>query len=335
MSGALFGIAINVVMALEQVTGMPIAIAQRTNDPFEFRDMVATTLCEKTGDNFCSQEFDFIDRTTAHEGWAIPMNYLGDDGTNKAVCLLLPPSPNFSPSHAATVLSEGEYYSYEDQPTWDELEAWFIIHWAARCLDQDGATAEERRADAFASMTLALIQGDPLFTRYNLDTPARKFAFFRHRDTTGRAVDLAERHMLNIWKPEAAESLREQNCNAQATSSNNTQVSQITRDIELPNCFTKEERRGGGGMVGIGNPVLPVETYDIVPAGQVPVTDANLHLWMYGETTNAIAIKERDHGEANPMTGAPPRPWHPFKGFSSNQQAISYIWQSASSIAGL
>lgn len=328
MSSTLAGAALTVVMALEQLTGMPIVIAEREVDIQKFWDATATALCEKTGDNFCSESVQFIKDSTAAEGFSTILEYVGDDESRKLACIVLPPSPDLSSSDVAYEMADGSLFGYSDLPAKNKLDAWLTMHWAARCLDRDGSFQEEARADAFAAMAVALIQGDPEFTRYPLETPARKFAFIRNQSTTEAAVDLAERHMLDLWKPEAATALRSQSCNASATPSQDRRVSRIQRDVELPTCASEQE----GGQFGSSIPGLP-GGYAGGPS--VSVTDANLHLWMYGEPRDQQFAKERLHGEANPTTGAPPTVWHPFKGFSSTQAAVEFMWREASSLTGV
>src|SRR5690625_3469081 len=206
--GSLFSIALNVILALEQLTGMTMVVSERNPDIMAYRSAAASALCRATGDSFCGEELDFISQTTAAEGWSRIIRYEDDSGVTKSVCLLLSPSSRLTAADLSFEMSDGGVYFFDDPPEYAEARGFLMMHWSARCLDPDASPAGEKRADAFAAMAMALIQGEPAFTRYPLETPARKFAFFRNRATTEEAVAHAERWMLDIWKPEAVEALR-------------------------------------------------------------------------------------------------------------------------------
>lgn len=332
MSGTLYSIALNVVIALEQLTGMPMVLTEPNTDIVAYRDSAATALCERTGAGFCGEHLDFISNTTTQAGSSTIINYRDNNGTLQSACLILPPANTLTAPDLAYGMSHS-YFNTADLPTNEEARSFMLMHWAARCLDQQGSVMEEKRADAFASMAIALAQGDPAFTRYPLETPARKFAFIRNRDTSEAAVDHAERWMLEIWKPEAAQALRAQQCQASAVPSREERVSHIRRDSTLPACFQHHrEQQIPGNFYVPGSGGWASSYYAL---GPVSVTDANLHLWMYGESRNEVNRKRQQGQPENPAVGAPPRPWTPFKGFSSTREAVQFMWTTVSSITGL
>lgn len=337
MYGPLYAIALNVVIALEQLTGMTMVILERGGSIVQFRDNAAAAICERTGDDFCGEDLEFISATSAGEGWSLIMSYKDDNDETKTICLLLPPSPQLSSTYLTHAMAqEGKVLVADELPTDNQGHAFLMMHWAARCLDRNGSLQEEQRADAFSTMALALIEGDPLFTRYSEETPARKFAQVRNANAINTAVDHAERWMMDIWKDEAARALRSTECQAQVVPSNNKRVSQIPRDGSASACFREEQRgQASWDMNYVTNPIAPITETIIVPNGRAPVTDGNLHLWMYGEPRNEIARKERNGHPSNPIVGAPPEEWSPFKGFQNTREAVRFIWTSASSIAGL
>lgn len=296
-----------VVSALEAQTGMPIAILERTGDDpgvFWYRAMHA--LCAKTGDNWCEQELRFLDDTTNPLGWARVIEYRNDKGEARKVCAMLPPRQGISPGFVATGLSGGGVYNVDQLPTSAEAEAFLWMLHAANCQNSLGDRREEKRADAFAAMSLALIQGATGFVSGVSVTPARYFSLYRNGQSTRWAVNVAERLLLDVWKAEAAGILSVGGaCDARVVGSTNLATDQISRDQTLP------------------------PGRDCVPAmgGQAAgdVSDGNLWLWMGGAGAAVFAQW--------PTVPAPPQLYSPFKPFPSLAAGVSYVWQSSEQLA--
>lgn len=323
-AGILAGVALQVVTALEAVSGMPIAILERTgDDPKMFWERTTEILCEKTESFFCEEDVHFMTANTNPMGFARIIAYENNEGQQRLVCALLPPVPNISPSFAATGISAGGLFSYQNLPNEDHTEAWLTLMNAARCLDREGSKFEEKRADAFATLALTLMEGDPIFTNGIDITAARFFSGMRNEPTMRWSANVGERILLDLWKGEAAQVLNQNHgCAASLAHSTNIDVPSIPRDTALPmyRCagITTYNWYEGQSHVSFGL--------------QGDVTDRNLHLWMYGEESPQKFWGGYYVGDA-PVLGAPPKPWTPFKMFQSYEAAVEYIWQTADSIA--
>lgn len=356
-TGALVGIALNVVASLEALVGVPIIMIERgDDDPKAFWDRAAETICARTGFAFCEGGREQLTRYMSSPSWAgfsSLLRYREPDGTERTVCLLLPPSPGLSTSHAATSLHGGGAYGYKDLPTKDALDAFLTMVWAAECANATGSPAGKARSDAFAAMVIALAEGDPAFVRDPLATPARKFAFMRNRSTTEAALGLAERIMLDVWKGEAEAALRGAGCRATAVPSTAQDVPRVRREGAAPPCQSPQARAAYYGYSGVGDGgdgAAADPGFDMVDNDDVAVTDGNLHIWMYGPPPVpygpgdprtyvprqfSFTWGEQMYEYDNPVVGAPPAPWHPFKGVGDLDQAVSYIWGATGAIAGL
>src|SRR3546814_6253055 len=121
ISGLLVGVALQAVLALEAVTGMPIAILERTgDDPKAFWARTTEILCDKTESYFCDQDVQFMTANTNPMGFARIIQYENAEGQQRLVCALLPPMPNISPSFAATGISAGGIFTHMNLPTRSE-----------------------------------------------------------------------------------------------------------------------------------------------------------------------------------------------------------------------
>src|SRR3546814_15439161 len=94
ISGLLVGVALQAVLALEAVTGMPIAILERTgDDPKAFWARTTEILCDKTESYFCDQDVQFMTANNKPMGFARILQYDNAEGQQSHVCALLPPMP--------------------------------------------------------------------------------------------------------------------------------------------------------------------------------------------------------------------------------------------------
>jgi hypothetical protein len=327
----LTAIAMNVVLGLEQVTGMPMVVIQRSDDPLQVWKNTQSAFCTKTNGAVCDlRQMEYMTETQNFAGFSNVVSYKSSkDGRTGKLCVIMPPDKRFATSHAAMAMSGGKYFSPSDQPSKGELDAFLIMHNAAECLsDSANSPASGARADAFAALALTLIEGDPSFTRSPNTTPARKFAFMRYGNTTGAAVNVGERILLDTWKVEAVAAIRQSGCQVTAEGSSGSNTPAIPRDGRLPLCTTYDDGMSGAsggatGMMATGGQRIEIKH-------PVTVSDKNLHLWMYGETGRTYGFLE----SANPIVGAPPQPWRPFKTFASTKDAVSYMWNVSRQVTG-
>lgn len=301
---ALASQAITAIESLERATQMQIVILERTgDDPGQFWYRSMQKLCQKTGENWCEQDLtQVLTDTTNPLGWARVLSYTAPSGQKK-VCAILPPKQGISEGYVATGLSGGGIYDYRDLPTSEEAEAFLYLMHAGHCLASSDGGADQKRADAFAALSLTLIEGNSVFVPGRDVTPARKFSFYRNREASRWAVSVGERVLLDLWKREAAAALQQRfSCQATVVDSTNIDTQAIQRQASLPpdaDCTT----RAGGAR---GN-----------------VSDENLWLWTVGGT----------FGGGWPTVGLPPQPYSPFKSFPSMDAGVAYAWETSGSIA--
>jgi len=304
--------AVAVITALERVTKMPIAVLERTgDDPGQFWYRAAAILCKKTGDNWCEEDLQILTDTTNPMGWARVLTYIPRDASGnqgkvaKKVCVILPPRPGISEGYAAAGLAGGGAYTHDELTSSAETEAFLYLMHAGNCQNVNGDAKEEKRADAFAALTLTLLEGDPAFLSGADVTPARKFSTYRNRESTSWAVSVGERILIDLWKREAAEVLKTAySCDARVVPSQNINTQGIQRDQALP---------AGQDCTNTMGP----------PRGDV--TDGNLWLWTGG--------RGGFYGAPAAKVPLPPKPYQPFKGFATLDEAVKYAWQTAGSIA--
>ena len=229
--------AIGVVSALERATGMPIAILERTgDDPGAFWYSAMQTLCSKTGDNWCEGDVQVLSDTTNLLGWARVLTYTPQgSSTTKRVCAILPPQPGVSAGYVATGLAGGGVFSYRDLPSQEEAEAYLYLIHAAACMSSgQNAGAEQQRSDAFATLTLTLMEGDQSFLSGSDVSAGRKFAAFRNAGANGWAAGVGERILIDYWKGQVADNLRNaRGCNVTVVASQSIDTQSIQRDPSL------------------------------------------------------------------------------------------------------
>ncbi len=291
-----------VVSQLPAITGVPIVTLTRSdNDLAGFYSGAMQSLCSATGTNWCDTDlYSVLTDTTNPLGWARVLTYADANGATRTVCAILPPSPSVSGSYVASGLSGGSVPDWRDLPTDDEAQAWLLMEYGGICQSTAGDTTEEKRADAFASLSLTLVEGSGVFVAARDVSPARKFSFYRNQSANAWAVNTGERILLELWKGEAAQSLSSGGCSATAVAATDLDTPDIKRDAQL----------SGGDCTG--------------QSPQGTVTDANLWLWTYGASGLSASW---------PTVNLPPVNYTPFMTFQSLSAGVTYAWTAAGSLA--
>lgn len=304
------------ISALEGNTGYKIAVLDRIEDPQQFWVRSAAILCKKTGDNFCDADMRFMTANTEPSGMSRIIEYKDKANPNapiKRVCAILPPINKIDPTYIGEAFGTG-FPNTMDMPREKDTQAWLTLYHAAHCLDSNGTPFEEKRAAAFATLGLAIIDANPKFVAGKVRSPPRQLAVISGQEAAYWAAGIGERLLLDLWKGEAAERLRDEyDCEVTLVSNTSIDVERITRDAQLapdeacapstPSSGTAE----GGGTTG-GFTSTP-------PKGKV--TDANIWIWMYGSGG----------------LGVPPMRWAPWKMFGSASEAAKYTWTTAETLA--
>ncbi len=263
--------ALGALPVMESVSGMPIVVLARTgDDPGAFWLSAMQDLCSKTGDNWCEGDVQVLQDTTNLLGWARVLTYTPEGASApKKVCAILPPAPGVSPGFVAQGIAGGGAFSYTELPSQEEAEAYlYLIHLAACASTGANDAQEQRRSDAFAALSLTLMEGSSSFVSGREVSPARRFAGFRNAQTTGWAVSVGERILLDLWKGQAVTALQASGCAATGVASTSIDTLAIPRDRALPpgqNC-------AGNYRTGT-------------------VTDGNLWLWMGGTSQPYAAFQ--------------------------------------------
>lgn len=292
--------SVDVVEALESRLGVPVVLLERTGADVErFWLSAMRELCDTTGDNWCEGEVMFLDDTTNALGWSRLIDYEGDDGAGKRVCLVLPPEPGLSPGYGATGISGGGTYMSGELPTSDHVVAWLLMQHVGNCAPTLAPQAPAR-ADAFASLMLTLMEGHSGFVSGRDVTPVRKIARWRRAGPNGWAVSLGERILLEHWKPMAAAHLTQRGCRVTPVPSTDIATHALRRDGALRPSDSCRDASGDTIRDRVGR-----------------VTDANLWLWADGRGTDGFSV---------PM---PPAPYAPFQSFPSVEAAVAYGWDAA------
>jgi len=304
------------ISALEGNTGYKIAVLDRIEDPQQFWVRSAAILCKKTGDNFCDTEMRFMTANTEPTGMSRIIEYKAKDNPSapvKRVCAILPPINQVDSTSIGEAMGTG-FPASDQAPTSADTQAWLTLYHAAHCLDSTGAAFEEKRAAAFATLALAIIDGDPTFTAGMRRSPPRQMAVISGQEAAYWAAGIGERLIMDLWKLEAAERLRDDyDCEVAMVPNSSIDMERIPRDVQLaqgdacaPTTSSGSPAGESGGTSGfISTP----------PKGKV--TDSNLWIWMYG--TGGL--------------GVPPKPWTPWKMFGSASEAARYTWTTAETLA--
>jgi len=306
------------ISALEGNTGYKIAILDRIEDPAQFWARSAAILCQKTGDNFCEADMRFMTANTEPSGMSRIIEYKDKKNPSapvKRVCMVLPPINKVDPTSIGEAFGTG-FPNSLDMPREKDTQAWLTLYHAAHCLDSNGSPFEEKRAAAFATLGLAIIDANPKFTAGIMRSPPRQLAVISGQEAAYWAAGIGERLLLDLWKLEAAERLRDDyDCEVAMVPSTSIDVERIPRDRQLtpgeacdPQTSAASPAAGDNGGSTGGFTSTP-------PKGKV--TDANIWIWMYGSGG----------------LGVPPKPWTPWKMFGSASEAARYTLTTAETLA--
>jgi len=312
--------ALAFIAALESVTGVPIAILERREDPAQFWARTAAILCEKTKENWCEEDVRFMTSNTEIMGMSRIIEYDFDGKGVRRVCALLPPIPNIHPEFIADAYGSPLATIY-DYPSPTEVASWLMLYHAAHCLDTALNDQEESRAVAFATLGLSLMGGDYDFLPGRVRSSARQIAVMTGKASAYWAAGTGERILMDLWKAEAADRLRREHaCYAIVTQNTSIDIERITRASSIPSgqdCApVADDSSGPIGQNGRNN-------MRATPQGTV--TDANLWLWLAGP--------QQAEEHSWPALGIPPMPYHAFKPFPDFQTAASYVLETANNLA--
>ncbi len=145
----LAGTSQRAVESLEKMSGLPIVFLDRTgDDPGQFWYRAMQKLCTKTGDNWCDDDLTSLRDTTNPIGWSRVLTYRTPQGTEKKVCVILPPNPGVSAGYVATGLSSGNIYSWQELPTSAEAEAFLTLMHGANCLNTSEDQQQQEGVEA-------------------------------------------------------------------------------------------------------------------------------------------------------------------------------------------
>lgn len=298
------------ITALESVTGVQIAILERKDDPAEFWARTAAILCEKTKQNWCSENVRFMTSNTEFMGASHIIEYNFDGKGVRRVCALLPPMPDIDPNFVADAYGS-PWPGIYNIPSSAETASWLMMYHAAHCLDTALSDQEENRAVAFATLGLSLMGGDYKFLPGRVRSSARQIAVMTGKASAYWAAGTGERILLDLWKSETASILRSKyGCYPivqQSTTIDTERISRINALPEGQNCAS--DTASGGGMRT--NP-------------QGNISDGNLWLWLYGPQAG---------GTSSPKLGVPPTAYPPFKTFKDFNTAASYVLETANKLA--
>ena len=302
-AGPLLDGAVGFIGKLEAATGMKIAVLDRIDRTEEFWARSAAILCQKTGEDWCTQDVMFMTSNTEPMGQSHIIQYVPKGtSTRKLVCAVIPPMPDIDPSYVGEAFGTG-YQNAQQYPTTDAMAAWLMLYHAAHCLDTTATVRSEDRATAFATLGLGLMQGAPEFTPGINRVAARKIGVMTGNDAAYWAAGAAERVLLDYWKDQVGGILRDSfRCVVTVVRNTSVDVEKIRRDGSITSGENCSAGGSGSGATARGT-----------------VSDANLWVWMY----------------ANGGLGAPPEPYQPFDAVGGdNEAAAAYVLRTANQLSG-
>ncbi len=290
----------NAVLALiatmQNVSGMPIAILERQDTIEQFWARSAAILCTKTGDTWCSSDVYFMNDTTTLTGWSKVIKYTNKSGVQKQVCAILPPIRELDPSYLANAFGTS-YLGPANYPAGTVTADWTLLYNAAHCLDKNFDAQEEKRAKAFATLAVAMLDGNPVFTAGAQQSSWRQLAKIANDQAAYWAAGTGERILFDLWKNQAASVLAQNyRCNASVVANSSIDTENIRRDQTLT---SGQDCSAASGSIG-------------------QVTDSNLWVWMY----------------ANGGIGAPPITYTPMEVWGGDYTTgFNYIWSTAANLS--
>lgn len=294
--------AISFVSQIESATGMKIAVLERNDNTETFWARTAAILCDKTGDAWCSDDVMFMTSNTEPSGQSQIIQYIPNGTTTtKIVCALIPPMTGIDPSFVGEAYGT-MYQSAEQYPGSDEMGAWLVLYHAAHCLDTTATANAEARATSFATLGLGLMQGGYGFVPGLHRTAPRRIAVMTNIDAAYWAAGTSERILLDFWKNQVADILRNNyGCVVTLIANSSIDTENIKRDSDLPAGLDCSAPASGAG------------------SPRTTLTDANLWIWMYGQ--GALGTPPVTYSQFDPIGGP-------------TAAAAKYILDTANSLSG-
>lgn len=297
LTSAMAGATLSLISALQGIAGYPIVVLDRAgDDPSVFWHNAATKLCARTGENWCDQDLVSITDTTNPLGWSRLVRYQGrTSGQQKTVCMILPPADDVSPYMVANGLSGGAYTDIYNLPTNPDAWVWLMLLWAGDCIADNDLAKADRRAQAFATLGLGMIDADPISTKAGID-PVRWWQLFKYHDVNRWAANLTERYSWDVWKNQIqAASVTQIGCTMNVVPNTDNATDVLVRDQAMA---------PADGCIGYGGSTQTAT-----------VTDQNLWLWLYG-TPLGLSID-----------------WQPYQGFADWNASVKWTWSTADTLA--
>lgn len=298
LTSAMAGATLSLINALQSIAGYPIVVLDRAgDDPSVFWHNAAVKLCGRTGENWCDQDLVSVTNTTDPLGWSRLVHYQGrTSGQQKTVCMILPPADDVSPSMVANGLSAGAYTNIYKLPTNPDTWVWLMLLWAGDCIADSDLAKADRRAQAFATLGLGMIDADPISTRGGV-SPARWWQVFKYPDLNRWAANLTERYSWDVWKNQVQTAAVTQiGCTMTVVPNTDTATDAIVHDETLAPADACIGFGGGATQTG-------------------SVTDQNLWIWMYMSPIGT-AID-----------------WQPYQGFADWNASVRWTWSTADTLA--
>ncbi len=293
------------ITTMESMSGVPIAILERQDTTEMYWARTAAILCAKTGDKWCSSDVRFMTDNTEISGGSRIIEYKNTaTGPTKKVCAITPPIRELHPTYIADLFGAG-YSGPIHYPSGTITADWMMLYHAAHCLDTVFDGSEEKRAKAFATLAIALLDGNPTFTTGAEQSPWRELAIVSNDQAAYWAAGVGERVLLDLWKNQAAQELsKAYHCDARVAANTSIDIERIQRDRQLKQGEDCQPVANGNG--GVAQNATGI------------VSDSNLWIWMY----------------ANGGIGAPPVTYTPMMTWGGDsKKAYTYIWQTASQLA--
>lgn len=336
-SGSLLGLLMQIIPAFSNETGVDIIVVDPNYNKLEVVSYVEEEVCAYSRNPDCKLVNESLP-FASFVGFSSNQIQTNADDINRNICVLQPASSQLAADTnlrvAINKILNGES-AVEGDPqilTNKENSAFHLnlIHLAGCTLDLENIdyAAQLERANAFATMGTAFALGDTTFVREPTKGEHRKYSSISTSEASSYASDIAERVLMDLWKAEAVDYLKNNNyCGPRGkisiSSSSEINVKSIGRAFSwVPNCPSDEGQKGSS----------------MTQERSISVTDSNLHLYMFGAPEELIRRNRGEGGNmgpSQPVTPNPPYQYEPFKAFNNFDEAISYMWTNASNMVGI
>lgn len=292
------------ITTMESVSGMPIAILERHDKTEVFWARTAAILCDKTGDTWCDTDVRFMTDNTELSGGSRIIEYKNEEGGEiKRVCAITPPIRELHPSYLGDAFG-APFQAPGGYPGGTVTADWLMLYHAAHCLDTTFQPIEEKRAKAFATLGIALLDGNPTFTTGQQQSAWRQLGILSGDAAGYWAAGVGERVLMDLWKNQAATILSTNyGCNAKIVANSSIDIEKIKREKQLAAGEDCSSTGGDGSSASTATGI---------------VSDSNLWIWMY----------------SNGGLGAPPITYQPMQTWGGDMRSgYTYIWQTANSLS--